>query len=35
MVMDDMNELGVWAPNSKYYEHLMIVVDMNEFDTWA
>ena len=29
--MDDMNELGSWTKGYVYYEHLRVVVDMNDF----
>ena len=31
MVVDNMNNSRSWAYNSRYYEHLKIVVDMKEF----
>ena len=30
-----MNDSKSWAHDSRYYEHLMIVIDMNEFGPWA
>ena len=34
-VVDDMNDSEFWAHNSWYYEQLKVVVDMNDFGSWA
>ena len=33
MVVDDMNGLGFWAKSYRYYEHLRVVVDMNNSES--
>ena len=33
--MDDMNDSGLWAQGSRYYEQLRVVVDTNDSSSWA
>ena len=35
MVVDDMNDVGVWAQGLICYEQLKVVVDMNDSSSWA
>ena len=30
-----MNDLGSWALDSRYYEELIVMNDMNNSDSWA
>ena len=33
--MDNMNNSRLWAQDLRYYEHLKVVVDVNDFVSWA
>ena len=33
--MDDLNDSRLWAEGTKCYEQLMVVVDINDFGSWA
>ena len=33
--MHDMNDSKLWAHDSKYYEKLKVMIDMNHCESWA
>ena len=33
--LDDMNNTGLWAQDSRCYEQLRAMVDMNDFGSWV